>query len=275
MPRRDDDFDDGPRRRRYDDDPVPRRRRKKGGMSAGVIIAIVIGVVALLGCAGVVVVGLIFVAPKARETSTRRETQDNLKRLALAVHFYMDMNNRLPPAALTEPNQPNGRRLLSWRVAILPYMEQDALYKRFKLDEPWDSPNNLPLLQEMPKAFQPPADPQPGRTHFRVFVGGPKPDRPRALFEWEQQRSVGIGGITDGTSNTLMIVEAADAVEWTKPDDFDFDPDAPLPKLGIPGHSTFNVALADGSVRSLRVDLPPDTIKKLITRNGDELVNFE
>jgi hypothetical protein len=287
VPHHDDDFDSRPRRRRFeDDDDFDRPRRKKGGgVNVGVIIAIIVGVVALLGCGGVAVVvflitrvaeaGLRPAVERVREASARVETHNNLKEVALGVMNYADRNNRFPPAAITEPNRPNGRRLLSWRVAILPYMQQDELYRRFKLDEPWDSPANRPLIQEMPRAFQSPGDPQPGRTHFRVFVGGRNFDRPRALFEWDLQRSVGPAGVPDGLTNTLMVVEAADAVEWTKPDDFDYDPDRPLPRLGLPGQTRFNAAFADGSTRVLSVNMPETNLRNLITRNDGFVVNFD
>src|SRR4051812_27908700 len=127
MPRRDDDSGDNdrPRRqRRYEDEYDRPRRKKGGGMATGVIIAIILGVVLVVGgCGAFVLVGLLLPAVhKVQQAAGQKPTQNTLKQLALACHFYMDQTNRFPPAAITDPN---GRRLLSWRVAILPYMEQD------------------------------------------------------------------------------------------------------------------------------------------------------
>jgi hypothetical protein len=126
-------------------------------------------------------------------------------------------------------------------VAILPYLEQKVLYDKFRLDEPWDSPNNLELLKEIPRQFASPSDPTVGMTHYRVFVG------PGAMFE--QNKRVRIRDITDGLSGTVMVVETAEAVPWTKPEEIDYKPNGPFPTLGLPGFDVVLVVLADGSVQ--------------------------
>src|SRR5439155_17093192 len=127
-----------------------------------------------------------------------------------------------PAAAICDKN---GKALLSWRVAILPFIEQDNLYKQFKLDEPWDSENNKKLIANMPKIYAIPrvTNPDETVTHYRVFYGN------GAFFDLSKGTTV--GSVTDGLSNTLMIVEANEAVTWTKPDDLAFDPNKPLPKM--------------------------------------------
>jgi hypothetical protein len=117
----------------------------------------------------------------------------------------------LPTAAIYSKD---GRPLLSWRVAILPYIEQDDLYRQFRLDEPWDSAHNIKLLDRMPKVFRLEGfAPQPSnKTHFQVFIGPNTPFKgPQGLrFPAE---------VTDGTSNTFGVVEAKTAVSWTQPRD--------------------------------------------------------
>src|SRR5262249_57367140 len=136
--------------------------------------------------------------------------------------------------------------LLSWRVAILPYIEQDALYKEFKLDEPWDSEHNKKLIAKMPAIYAPVAKPgKEGNTHLQMVIG------PSAM----QPGGSLITSIPDGTSNTIAVVEAAEPVIWTKPDDVMF-PDKELPKdfrkkFGGQFANGFNVLLWDGSVRFL------------------------
>ena len=184
-------------------------------------------------------VGLLLPAvQKVRESAARAQTSNNLKQIALAMHSYHDANGTLPPAAIVNKK---GKPLLSWRVAVLPYLEQNALYKQFKLDEPWDSENNLPLSKITIKVYTDPRVPaEPGMTYYKVFVGkdaGFPPLRGRRLTE-----------ITDGTSNTLLAVAAGDPVPWSKPEDFEYDKDKPLPDLSKP-FPVVVTAYMDGSVR--------------------------
>jgi hypothetical protein len=183
--------------------------------------------------------------------------------LALAMHNYADATGAFPPSAIRGKN---GKPLLSWRVAILLYIEQDELYKQFHLDEPWDSPHNLRLLERMPPNFLPFRDAEvpPNHTYYQVFTG------PGTAFEGPQGHT--LKEFTGGTSNTLLIVEAGEPVPWTKPDDLEYDPDGPLPKLGgIFRNGSFRAALADGHVRNFPRGTSEETIRALITRAaGDE-----
>jgi hypothetical protein len=193
---------------------------------------------------------------------------NNLKQMALAMHNYADTNGALPAAAISK----GGKPLLSWRVAILPYIEQDNLYQQFNLEEPWDSDHNKKLLEQMPRTYMVPSEAQdpkakPTKTHYRVFHGK------GTVFEGD--KGVTFADITDGTSNTILIVEAAEAVPWTKPDELPFDPKKDLPKLGLKGAETFNAAFADGAVHTLKKDIDKDKLKALITRNGGEAASID
>jgi hypothetical protein len=201
---------------------------------------------------------------KVREAAARTQSMNNLKQLALAMHIHHEAHRAFPPAAICAKD---GKPLLSWRVAILPYIEQNNLYKRFKLDEPWDSEHNRQLIPLMPATFANPLVPQqPGDTNYRVFVGG------GAAFEWT--KGVRITDFTDGTSNTLLIAESAQNVPWTSPDELVYNPKGPLPRLGnSPTGSTFLAAFVDGSVRTLSTSIAERTLRALITRAGDEMVN--
>ena len=142
------------------------------------------------------------------------------------MHNYHSANNAFPKPAITDKE---GKPLLSWRVAILPYIEQQELYNKFKLDEPWDSPHNKALLEgdaaDLPL-------PEPGQAPSRSRRPTRSSSATGALFEKGQD--VGIADVTDGTSNTLMVVEAKEAVPWTKPDDLTFDPAAADPRSSAP-----------------------------------------
>jgi hypothetical protein len=154
-----------------------------------------------------------------------------------------------------------GKALLSWRVALLPFLGEQQLYEQFKLDEPWDSPHNQKLLKKIPKFYIPPGeagDPS-GTTFYQVFVGD------HAAFE--KHRNLRVADFLDGTSNTLLIVEAGHAVPWTKPEDLHYAADEPLPQLGGLFADVFNAAFADSSVFPLSKKANPDLLRKAITRD--------
>jgi prepilin-type processing-associated H-X9-DG protein len=200
----------------------------------------------------------------------RGVSQNNLRQIGLGVLNHEAAYRGFPPPALTGVNDKEGRPLLSWRVAILPYIEQDALYRQFHLDEPWDSPHNKKLIAQMPKVYAAPGiqTKSPGLTHYQVLVG------PGTAFEPMPGRSpanIRVAEITDGLSNTLMVVEAADPVIWTKPDDLRYDPKGALPKLGGLFGDGFNAAFCDGHVVFLRRTIAADTLRALMTRNGGDI----
>jgi hypothetical protein len=175
---------------------------------------------------------------------------------------YYNVHSHYPPAAICSKE---GKPLLSWRVAILPYLEEKNLYKRFNLEETWDSLHNKELLPLMPSVYQlsATAGKEKGSTHYRVFVGKDAP------FELCASRS--IDDIIDGTSTTLMVVEAVQPVPWTKPQELDYDPDKPLPKLGSPASTGFNATFMDFRLRFF-ARLPDDkTLRALITHAGGEV----
>ncbi len=203
---------------------------------------------------------------KVREAASRTQDANNLKQMALAFHGYHDAYRQFPSPAICDKA---GKPLLSWRVAILPYIEQDNLYRQFKLDEPWDSEHNKKLLPQMPKLYQMVGDsPSDSQSFYRVFVGQDK--NPSALFRSYADK-VRMQHITDGTSNTVMIVQSADSVPWTKPEELTYNPNGPLPKLNQTRRGC-NVALCDGSVRFLANDIAEQTLRALITRDGGEVI---
>ncbi len=132
------------------------------------ITGIVTGGLSLL-CVPVNIGLLLPAVQKVRESAARMQSSNNLKQISLAIDNYEAANGNMPAAAICDPA---GKPLLSWRVAILPYIEQANLYSQFKLDEPWDGPNNSKLIAAMPKTYALPGDPPAdGQTHYRVFVG--------------------------------------------------------------------------------------------------------
>jgi RNA polymerase sigma factor (sigma-70 family) len=195
----------------------------------------------------------------------KRKSTDNLKHIGLAMHGYHNDFKHFPPAAILGKDK---KALLSWRVAILPYLDEDVLFKEFKLDEAWDSPHNKKLLARMPKVYAPPGikTPQPHSTFYRVFVG------PGTVFENPQGNR--IADITDGSSNTLLVAEAGAAVPWTKPEELPYDKNKALPALGGLFDGDFYASVVDASV--VRVSRKADArlIHLFIQRNDGNALNL-
>jgi hypothetical protein len=185
-----------------------------------------------------------------------------LHQVALAVLTYTDEHeSRLPPAVVYGAD---GRALHSWRVLVLPYLDEQELYDEFKLDEPWDSPHNLALLDRMPAAYAPPKGKVSKvplhHTLCHVFVGKGAAFEGRIGLRYPAE-------FTDGTSQTILLIEAGEPVPWTKPEDLAYDPDQPLPELPSLFKTGFRVAMADASRQFLTKDIPEKTLRKAIVRN--------
>jgi hypothetical protein len=326
--RRRDDYDEDRPRRKWDEPVAGRTSGKaRASMILGIIAfpfcvgsiftgipAVILGALALsdigksggrLGGKGLAITGLvtgvmgILVVPlfliglllpavdKVRGTAARMQESNNLKQVAIAMHFFDSTNNGFPQAAAYRT--PEGKPLLSWRVALLPYIEAGPLYSRFKLDEPWDSPHNIKLLPLIPRFYQQPGERPDGKglTRYKVFVG---PNTAFPDMPWEPGKGgqlkrppgskptdpwVGLGmpgGFPDGTSNTILVVTAENGVPWTKPEDLVYDPKGPLPAFSKRFSGGFVVALADGSVRTIPSRISEKTLRDAITVNDGNVL---
>jgi type II secretory pathway pseudopilin PulG len=217
---------------------------------------------------GILVALLLPAVQAAREAARRNQSINGLKQLMLALHIYHDVRKAFPAHASYSPD---GKPLLSWRVHILPFVEEEALYKEFHLDEPWDSDHNRKLIARMPQVYQNPNLPlEPGKTNYLAVVGK------ECIFDGTE-KGLGFAQISDGTSKTIALVEAnADrAVEWTKPDDWKYNADQPNAGVGGLRPGGWNAAFADGSVRFIANDVDLETLKALFTRAGREVTDAE
>jgi hypothetical protein len=222
------------------------------------VTAVVLAGVFLVGVAGVFLV----VAWK-REESAHRATSNRLKEIGLATHNMNDEKHHVP-ANLPGPD---GKPGLSWRVALLPFIEQESLYKKFHLNEAWDSPHNLTLLKHMPETYSLPGREKQaaeGLTYYQGFAG------PGAVFDPRRPLHTCLQHFPDGVGETILVVEAADPVPWTKPVDLTDDPDGPLPRLGGRFHGGFYLLTCDGAVRFVTPKTSEKTLRAAITYNGND-----
>jgi prepilin-type processing-associated H-X9-DG protein len=197
----------------------------------------------------------------AREKSRQMISMNNLRNVNLAMLVMANTDGHLPAPALADPALADlpGKPLLSWRVAILPFLGEDELYRSFHLNERWDSPHNRPLLERMPRIYADASHPEltaAGRTRYVLPTGagtlfsgpiGPTLDR-----------------IPDGTSSTIMLLEAVpeQAVEWTRPQDIAIDPKDPAASLKLPHGGRFQAGMADGSVRAFTITLDATALRR-------------
>lgn len=202
---------------------------------------------------------------QTREAARRAVSANNLRQLAIAAHNYESVHQKFPAQTIFSKD---GKPLLSWRVALLPYLEEQALYEQFRLDEPWDSDHNIKLLDKMPEVYRCPNSVHQNRTVYLALHG-------KDTFMDKDGKPTLMGGITDGTSNTIMFVEANDdvAVNWTRPADLAFDPDDPMRGLGEMRPGGFNAAFCDGSIRFLDRSIGWEMLRRMALCNDGEIVD--
>ena len=198
-----------------------------------------------------------------------------LHTIGVALQVYHELYGHLPPAVVRDRD---GRPLYSWRVELLPFLEHNHLYHRFRTDEPWDSPHNAALLGETPRCYRPVLgwDEAPGTTRYQVVVG------PGTAFERDR---LTWADFPNGPAGTILVAEAQEAVPWSKPADLTYDPGGPLPALGgefqkpvklacyvVRREPGFVAAFGDGYGRFVPHAAGEATIRAALTRDGARTV---
>jgi prepilin-type processing-associated H-X9-DG protein len=197
-----------------------------------------------------------------------------IRQIGLALHNYQDTYGCFPPAYIADEH---GRPMHSWRVLILPYLDELPLYNEYRFDEPWNGPHNAKLADRFVRVFRCPQEPSdienPTRTMTSyVAVIGPQ-------TAWPGTQSVKLSDFADGRSNTILVAEVANSgIHWMEPRDLHVLQMNPAinPKAGQGISSAHDggahALLADGSVRFLKNDLPVTTVRALLTIRGGETI---
>ena len=235
--------------------PKPKSRR-------GIRIIEVMVVIGIIG----VLIGLLLPAYRnVRPAARRAGCQSNLRHIGLALLAYEQEHRALPPAYTVDAN---GRPLHSWRTLILPYLDEEPLYKTIDLSKPWNDPANAKACETSLSLFRCLESVGPLNTTTFLAITGPDgcliPGKPRRLAE-----------ITDGTASTLMVIEAGEenAVPWMAPVDADellvlsLGPNSKLHHAG-----GMNACFVDSAVRFLTAKMPASLRLALMTISGNEKV---
>ncbi len=206
-----------------------------------------------------------------REAARRMQCSNHLKQIGLALQNYHDTYGSLPPAYIADQT---GKPIHSWRVLILPFMEQKPLYDKYRFDEPWDGPNNAKLHNRIVEVFCCPSRPkqQPKSETSYVAVIGPQ-------TAWPERNATKMSDFKDGTSNTILVVEIANSgIHWMEPRDLHV---VQMPMAlnaargqGISSHHP-NVAMAvylDGHTQAINDNIPPQILRALLTIAGGEQI---
>ena len=197
----------------------------------------------------------------AKLAAQRTQSANNGRQCALAFHNYVDAMGKFPKAVLKGPK---GHKY-SWRVEILPYIEQKDLYDQYNFEEPWDSENNLEVMKKMPAVFRHPTQAEDDySTSYAAVIG------PDTLFWGNDDKT--FSDVKDGTSNTIMFVEAKTDIPWTKPDDLEYDPEEGTPKTGGFSKEGFNAVFADGSVRFISKDVDEETMHRMLQISDGKVI---
>ena len=237
------------------------RIKGKGLAIGGIVLSVLFGLVTPV----LLILPAVY---QVREVARQQNDLNSIRLLALASAEYESRNQEFPPSNGSDAERGAG---LSWRVHILPNLNERPLYEQFNLDEPWDSPTNIALLPLMPDVFKSVGVPEilpEGHTLFQRPMGN-------GAFDPGDGSSRKYSSIRDGSSNTIMILEVdvSESIPWTQPDDYHFDPANPMRGLGNTKAAGILAGFADGSVTTIAPSLDPETFKNIIMANDGNVID--
>ncbi|MFN0016955.1 MAG: DUF1559 domain-containing protein [Pirellulaceae bacterium] len=228
------------------------------GAGIGIVMILMIGFGVMVVCGGVMVALLLPAVQSAREAARRMQSANNLKQIGLALHMYHDTYQSLPPAVVKDKD---GKPLYSGMVCLLPFLEQQPLYERWDKDKAWDSTENLPLSSMNMAVFMDPSnnDTTAGRTDYLLVSGKNSilEDAPGVRHTFSE--------VTDGLSNTMIVIEVKGNASWAAPNNWDLSKPFDGSHPGV-----VQVLLADGSVHAINKKVDPQTLRRLVERNDGQ-----
>ncbi len=258
--RRDDDDDD------YDERPRRRKRKSKPEFPTWAWVAIPIGILFVIG---ICYVSLRPAIQKARSNEASGVVRINMKQIGIGLHSQHDVQGFFGvPFAVSDDKATNPG--LSWRVGLLPYVEQNGLYRGFDRSSRWDDPRNIAFSSQLVSAYSTPDEPG-GPTNTRMFGF----NGPGAFMEANRKFPMKLSNISDGTANTAMAAEVTIGAPWASPTDVPYTRNGPLPSFGASGSDSFQILLADGSVRNIKKTISPAVMHLLIQIADGQPVNLD
>lgn len=200
---------------------------------------------------------------RAREAARRTQCRNNLKQLGMALHNYHDKYGVFPPVCTVDER---GQPMHSWRTLLLPYLDQQALYEKIDLSKPWNDPSNAEALNTQLFEFLCPSAIHP-LTHTTYLAVATEHSVLR------RTASLRIDEISDGTSNTILVIDVpmVEAIPWMEPRDADTSLALSFRTATKHPHTGgAHVLFADGAVRFLSQIIKEDVARALLTADGGE-----
>lgn len=192
---------------------------------------------------------------QTRDAAKRTQSANNLKQIGIALHNYHDVHRRFPPAVLLGKDNRGGAHVHSWRVALLPFLGQEELYRQYRFDEPWDSPHNRKITSQAPAVFRNPAESSTTNASYFAVIG--------EHTAFADKDGIALTQIVDGVSNTIAVVEAKRAIHWANPKDIEYDFTGSL-DLGGYHSGGFHALICDGACRFISSAASKATLEDLL-----------
>lgn len=231
-----------------------------------------VAVMVVLAFAGTgIVIGMFLPAVRRVRPAAHRATcGNNMRQIALAFHNYEAANGHFPPAFVADKN---GEPMHSWRVLILPYMEQNNIYEQYSMEEPWNGPNNIKLADLIGNVYRCPTHPvddNDAATSYCLVTGE------GTAFLGDHKST--FEDFKDGVSRTAILVEVnRNDIHWMEPKDLSVEQAiqmfAQTAKNQTPSNhpGIINVVKADASLETLNVATPPEELNKLFLASDEYL----